>query len=321
MFLFLAVTLFITVLFAVSRPLIWGPPPEAGGEGLEVSQAGDLWHNEKNRLLDLVRENDLALIESRIDAQHHEEVALQLSEEAEVVVDRLRQIRSHFADPSDGNQRRIMLPFSAGGLIAVGLAAFGINIAASVNDIDMTISPHATGQIPIEDGQADNLLPPVMPSMMEDGETPDIEAMVARLEERVYGDEPTEDDIRMLLRSYRVMERSEDALYVLGLAGAQFPDNVEFKMLFLRGMLQQPDFEPSTELVTAVDDVIRLQPELYEAHWYRGLLQAREGKLADARKTLMWLRPRLAERPDAMRAVDSLLAELSTQSDVPTGIK
>ena len=319
MFEILAAILCLLILLVVAKPLIWGSKLEPEGVGLEVNQAEKLWHNEKERLLDLVRENDIALVENRIEVVQHEEVALQLSEEAAVVVDRLRQLRSHTVEDAELPTGKMALPVSLTGVVVVGVAALLVTTMADVNDIDLSVSPHASGQIPLEPGAGTMAGETLTPPMLADGETPDIEAMVARLEERVYGGEPSEDDIRMLLRSYRVLERGDDAIYVLEQASGQFPDNVEFKMMLLRGTLQQPDFETTPELVGAVDDVIRLHPNHYEAHWYRGLLLAKQGKLDDARKTLIWLRPRIAERPDAIRAVDSLLAELSTQRSTPSG--
>jgi cytochrome c-type biogenesis protein CcmH/NrfG len=301
--------------------MIWGSKLEPTGEGMEVSQAEDIWQNEKVRLLDLVRENDIALVENRISTDQHEEIALQLSEEAEVVVDRLRQLRSYTVDNEDVVTTTTAIPLSIGSLMVVGVTAFAVTLTANVNNIDLSVSPHMTGQIPLDKNSQAMSSPSGMPPMTADDETPDIEAMVARLEERVYSETPTEKDIRMLLRSYRVLERGEDAIYVLGLASDQFPDNVEFKMMFLRGSLQQPDFESSEELTAVVEDVIRLQPNLYEAHWYRGLLLAKQGRVDDARETLTWLRPRIVELPEAIRAVDSLLAELSTQNTFPLGAK
>lgn len=302
--------IFVAVVFAIILfPLLDSKANRDLGLGLEDANPEKQWEDERARLIDLMHDNDIALAEGRIDATLHTDVSGRLTAEANLVVDRLRKMRPQGQDSTVSRSRPISGAFSVLSAVVVVGAAAGVHLVANSNDLNMTVSPHATGEIPLASDNAaapDSAMAPLGP----DG-APDIAEMVGRLEERVYNGDPDESDIEMLLRSYRVLERGDDAMEVLTIAADRFPRNVDFKMMLLRGRLQDPEFDPSDALSRTVDAVLKQQPDLLEAHWYRGLIQARRGRHEAARETLMNLRPKLSANPRAAGAVDALLAQLN----------
>ncbi|AAV97329.1 hypothetical protein SPOA0195 (plasmid) [Ruegeria pomeroyi DSS-3] len=309
--LILVTTVFAGILLPLLRP---GSDRDLGA-GLEDTDPSKQWEAERARLIEQMQDNDIALAEGRIGVVLYGDTSSRLTAEANRFVDRLRKMRPLVQRPGSPQSRSTGDGISFLSAAAVVVAALGVHFAANVNDLDMTVSPHATGAIPLA-AASDEVRDPVMASLGPDG-APNIAEMVGRLEERVYDGNPTEDDIQMLLRSYRVLERGEDAIEVLQIAAERFPGNVQFKMMLLRGRLQDPEFDPSEDLVRTVETVLQQEPDLLEAHWYRGLIQARQGRHEAARETLMTLRPKLSANPRAAGAVDALLAQLetTTQSD------
>ncbi|MCZ7676244.1 MAG: hypothetical protein M5U35_10685 [Roseovarius sp.] len=302
----MAIGLVLLTAGLVALPLFRPAANRALGRGVESRDPVDRWQVEKDRLTGQLRENDMALAEGRIDQAAHGLNNRHLAAEAETALEALRRARDAF-DPVDGPQAR--MPGRIGSaltMLCVAAAAFGVSRAASWNDIDMTVSPHADGRIPIEaPSAAAPALPPDMP-MTADG-APDIGAMVARLEARVRDGAATSDDYRMLLRSYGVLGREAEAPEVLAAAAEQYPDDLEFRMNYLRMVIETPDAPPAAELLDQVGAVLAAAPDLAEAHWYRALLNLRLARPDAARADLEWLAVRLAPEHPATARVRSML--------------
>lgn len=305
-----ALILVVVVLAGILLPMLNPKANHELGSGLEDTDPARQWEGERARLIEQLQDNDIALAEGRIDAAQHDDTSNRLTVEANRVVDRLRRMRPLVQSPHMPQSRRAGGAVSLLSAAVVVTAAVGVHLAANQRDLNMAVSPHASGAIPLAaetDGMPDMAMVPVGP----DG-APNIAEMVGRLEERVHNGAPTETDIEMLLRSYRVLQRGDDAMEVLQIAADRFPRNVSFKMMLLRARLQDPDFDPDVELSLTVESVLEQQPDLLEAHWYRGLIQARQGQHEAAKETLQNLRPKLSANPRAAGAVDALLAQLET---------
>ncbi|MFQ5623980.1 MAG: tetratricopeptide repeat protein [Paracoccaceae bacterium] len=143
---------------------------------------------------------------------------------------------------------------------------------------------------------------------------PDIAEMVARLEQRVAEGDPSEADFAMLLRSYRALERVDEAAELALTASTRFPDNADFRMLRLRLVMDMtgagaPDDEA---LLQEVEAALAKTPESKEARWYRATLMLRLDRPDAARSDLEWLAAKIdAENPVGAR-VRELLAELDS---------
>ncbi len=306
MMMFLAISLVVLTTAVVASPLFRASANRALGLGVESRDPVDRWKHEKNRLTGQLRENDMALAEGRIDAATHARNNSRLAAEAETALTALRRARDAFAPAAlteTHQPGRIVSVLTAVFVIA---AAFGVSRYASLKDMDMTRSPHADGSVPKVEG---------MPAMAEmplgpDG-APDISAMVARLEARVWDGEATSDDYRMLLRSYGVLSREAEAPAVLKAAADHFPDDLEFRMGYLRMVVEAPDAPPAAELLAQVQAVLKAAPDLAEARWYRSLLYLRLGDAQAARTDLEWLIIRLEPDHPAAERVRGMLATIS----------
>ncbi len=302
---------FFVVLLAtglVVAPLFTPAANRALGRGVESSEPVERWQQEKNRLTSQLRDNDIALAEGRIDAATHDRNNRQLAAEAETTLTALRRARDVFGTAGTAETHlpgRITSTLTA---LCLVVSAFGVSAVASLMDVDFTTSPHADGRVPIEESAAP--MPPFASMPTNADGAPDIEAMVARLEARVWDGEASSDDYRMLLRSYGVLGREADAPEVLKAAADQYPDDLEFSMNYLRMVVEASDAPPADELLTQVDAVLSAAPDLAEAHWYRGLLYLRLGQPEAARTDLEWLVVRLTPDHPAAEKVRTLLAEI-----------
>lgn len=314
-----AVALVLVTTVLVVLPLFRPAANRPLGRGVESRDPVERWQFEKNRLTGQLRDNDMALAEGRIDAASHLHNNRRLAGEAETALNALRRAREAF-DPAEGGETH-MPGRMAGvlGALCVAVAAFAVSGFASRSDVDFTTSPHADGRIPIE--SADAGLPPGLDGMpMNADGAPDIAAMVARLEARVWDGDASPDDYRMLLRSYGVLGREAEAPDVLNAAANQYPDDLEFRINYLRMVVEQPDAPPAAELLGQVDTVLAAVPDMAEAHWYRALLLLRLGQARDARTDLEWLTVRLAPEHPAAERVRAMLEAISL-TDGRTGEK
>lgn len=311
----LAALLLLLTTALVVAPLFLPVANRPLGRGLETGEPLERWQQEKNRLTGQLRENDLALAEGRIDAATHDRNNRRLAAEAEATLSALRRARDAFGGGADAAVRMPGRVTSAFAALAVVAAAWGVNAVASMNDMDMRVSPHGEGGIPKTDPNS-AMMPPAGMPMDADG-APDIGAMVARLEARVKAGDASSEDYRMLLRSYGVLGREAEAPAILKDAADRFPGEIEYRMNYLRMVIETPDAPPAEELLPQVETVLKTVPDLAEAHWYRALLNLDLGRPGAARRDLQWLAVRLTPDHPAAARVRHLLAEVSGTDEPP----
>lgn len=305
----LAAGIALAVTVAVGHPLLAGRIRPLG-RGLEDDAPVRRWEGERARLIRQLQENDLALVEGRLDPAHHSATAARLSAEAEAVVARLRAAREELGEHVLAAVARPGRVASVLAVAAVLAAGWGAARLAQWQDIDLTGSPHADGSVPL-DGVAMLPVPAdLQPGGAEDGE-PDIGAMVARLEARVAGGGASPEEIKMLLRSYDTLGRIAEARPVLDAALGRFPDDPDFQIGWLRAVVTLPREGDSARGLDVAERLIAAMPELLEARWYRSLFLVAEGRREEARAELMWMAPRLPEESPARRGVEELIMELS----------
>ncbi|RKF12857.1 hypothetical protein D6850_15205 [Roseovarius spongiae] len=297
----LAACLVLLATGLVVAPLFRPAANRAMGLGVESRDPVARWQHEKDRLTDQLRDNDIALAEGRIDAAVHGRNNARLAAEAEGALKALRRAREAFAPAALRDTHMPGGVASALTAACIVAAAFGVSAVASSEDIDMTRSPHEDGGVPIA-------TPAGMP-VDADG-APDIAAMVARLEARVWDGDASPDDYRMLLRSYGVLGREAEAPEVLKAAADQYPDDLEFRMNYLRMVVESPDAPPAVELLAQVEDVLEAVPDMAEARWYRSLLNLQLGRPTAAKTDLEWLVVRLQPDHPAAGEVRTLLTEI-----------
>lgn len=301
----IALALAVLVVALVASPLFLGSANRSLGRGKEDDSPIRLWQEEKDRLTGQLRDNDLALAEGRVDAQEHDAVAARLAAEADHALVRLRQAREGLTPAAAEAMRPVRAWRAAAGALLVLALAYGAHAFASLGDIDMTRHAEAGGQ-------AAASAPAGGMPVGTDG-APDIGAMVARLESRVEAGDYTPEDAAMLLRSYNTLGREADAAALLEKALKAFPDDVRFKLTFIDVALSGSDPAMATEAQMMVDAMLKVDPDLPEARWYRSLFLIRQGDLESARKELHALQPMVASNKEAAEAVASLLARL----DIP----
>ncbi len=301
---FIALALAVVVVALVASPLFRGAANRTLGRGKEDDSPIRLWQEEKDRLTGQLRDNDLALAEGRLDVREHDAVAMRLAAEADHALVRLRQAREGLTPAAPGTARPVRAWRAAAGAVLVLAVAYGAHAFASLGDIDMTRHAAADGQPAVgsEGG---------MP--VGANGAPDIGAMVARLEARVESGDYTVDDAAMLLRSYGTLGREADAKALLDKALKTFPDDVNFKLTFVDAALSGTDPAMATEAQAMVEAMLKVEPDLPEARWYRSLFLVRQGDLESARKELHALQPLVAGNKEASDAVANLLARL----DIP----
>lgn len=280
------------------------------GTGIEDDGPVRRWRDEKDRLITQLRDNDLALAEGRIDAGVHTTIASRLAHDAETALARLREAREALAPGPVHEPSWIgRWPTFFAGLAVIALA-WGAHVVSSRSDIDMTRSPHAAdGSIP---------LPADAGGMPVDADgAPDIGAMVTRLEARIEGGDYTPQDVSMLLRSYRVLGREEEAAALLARARQAHPDDVGLMLSQAELLIGDPRPESVDEAETVIAAALAAEPGLPEALWYRSLLLVRQGRIDAARAELDRLAPRVAGNPQAVEAIRSLRARIELPPDHP----
>lgn len=293
----------------VAAPLLRRSANLPLGTGIEDDGPVRRWREEKDRLIAQLRDNDLALAEGRVDASVHTTIASRLAHDAETALARLRDARAELApDPAHEPSWIGRWPTFFAGLAVIALT-WGAHVVSSRSDVDMTRSPHADGSIPLP---ADAAGMPVG----ADG-APDIGAMVARLEARVEAGDYTPQDAAMLLRSYRVVGREDDAAALLAKARQAHPRDVGLMLAQAERLIGDPAPESAERAAAVIAEALAAEPDLAEALWYRSLLMVRQGRLDEARRELDRLAPRVAGNPQAAEAVRGLRARIDLPPDHP----
>lgn len=305
----ISLALCVAVVALVAAPLLRRSANLPLGTGIEDDGPVRRWREEKDRLIAQLRDNDLALAEGRVDPGVHSTIASRLAHDAETALSRLREARDALA-PDPGHEPSWIgrWPTFFAGVVVIA-AAWGAHVVSSWSDIDMTRSPHADGRVPL----------PAAASAMPAGAdgTPDIGAMVARLEARVEAGDYTPEDAAMLLRSYRVLGREDEAAALLVKARQAHPGDVGLMLARAELLVGDPRPESVAEAESVIAEALAAEPGLPEALWYRSLLLVRQGRIEAARQELDRLAPRVAGNAQAAEAVRSLRARLDLPPDHP----
>ena len=306
--------LLVIVLGVVALPLFRGAARPLG-RGLEDDGPVLRWQAESVRLIGQLRDNDLALAEGRIDPGAQRGTAIRLGAEAEGAVAALKAARNELSGEG-AHPRAAPHPVVAGLMLAaVAVVAVGVERAARLQDVDLTGSPHADGRIPLDiagamPGAELPGLPDLPPVIGADG-TPDIAAMVSRLEARVAAEEAGAEDIKMLLRSYDTLGRIDAARDVLRGALTRYPEDTDFQIGYLRAVIHGGAAGDMAAALPVAERLVATLPGLMEARWYRSLLLVEAGRRDEAQAELMWMVPHLPPDSPAGQAVTALLADLA----------
>lgn len=141
---------------------------------------------------------------------------------------------------------------------------------------------------------------------------PDVGAMVARLESRVNEGDPTIDDVIMLARSYRVLNREDESVALYRRAQTMAPDDTGIRLVLASALIRSDKDAYRDEGEEIVDDLLASDPKKPEALWLKSIGLVRRHEIDEARKTLTQLSALVAENSKAKQAVTGLLKELET---------
>lgn len=203
--------------------------------------------------------------------------------------------------------RRTHLPLMA----ALAMASVGVTIAigATISTAGLertgaepSSNPHADGRIPLPKGL---------------GATPhgangasDVNAMVAGLEQRVKAGNASLNDVLMLARSYRALEREAESLAMYRQAQTMAPGDQMISLVLASALLRTGNDRDRDEAAGIVDKALADDPTKPEALWLKGLGLIRRHEIDAARDVLKKLDGLVGENAAAKKAVAGLLAEL-----------
>ncbi|MEQ1716908.1 MAG: hypothetical protein ABL907_13120 [Hyphomicrobium sp.] len=275
------------------------------------------WKQEKDRLVAEMVALDVALSEDRIDKLDHSEQRNRLMAEAEDAAARLGKSRAaeNIKPPPQRNYQRLGI---ASAIVLIAGAA-SVSMLLNRNDVRSDGNPHADGRVPLPNTMAG--APPGNPPMASPGNSvpktgpdgaPDVGAMVAKLEARVNGGNPTIDDVIMLARSYRVLSRDEESVTLYRKAQAMAPEDPAIKLVLASALVRSEKEGYRDEGEKIVDSLLSADPKKPEALWLKSIGLVRRHEIEAARKTLTQLSGIVTENSDAKNAVTGLLKELET---------
>lgn len=299
-------------------PLLTGRANHRSDGGLEGNSKATEWKQEKDRLVGEMVALDIALSENRIDVYDHNEQRNRLMSEAEDAAARLSKSRTVESNtPPARNYPRLGLAVA----LAVIVSASSLALLLNRNDVRSDSNPHADGRIPLPStmaGTPQASPPPASqgnggPMVGPDG-TPDVGAMVARLESRVNAGDPSINDVIMLARSYRVLNREDESVALYRKAQTMAPDDPAIRLVLASALIRSEKDAYLDEGEKIVDDLLASDPKKPEALWLKSLGLVRRHEIDAARKTLTQLSALVAEDSKAKIAVTGLLRELDTAS-------
>lgn len=294
------------------------------GDGLEKDDRIAKWREEKDRLVAEMVALDVAITERKIDRESYDSERARVMGEAESAVEELRKARTGASEREAVPRTYPLLGGALAGAAAIGVIA--LTVALNANDLRTDVDPHASGQIPLSPEQRAAGMPegakpaPNMPNphvaagqgsppLGADG-TPDIGAMVAKLEERVKAGGVSLDEVMMLARSYRVLGREADSLAMYRKASEMAPDEPQLALVLASALLRSDSETDRSEAERIVDKALDAEPSKPEALWLKSIGLIRRHDIEPAKQILGKLKSIVGENTEARAAVASLLAEL-----------
>jgi len=298
-------------------PFLTGRTNHPSDGELESNSKAAAWKQEKDRLVGEMVALDIALSENRIDVSDHNEQRNRLMSEAEEAAARLGKSRAvESRTPPARNYPRLGLAVA----LAVIVSASSLALLLNRNDVRSDSNPHADGRIPLPSTMSGTpqASPPASqdnrgPMIGADG-TPDVGAMVARLESRVNAGNPSIDDVIMLARSYRVLNREDESVALYRKAQTMAPDDPAIRLVLASALIRSEKDAYLDEGEKIVDDLLASDPKKPEALWLKSLGLVKRHEIDEARLTLTRLSALVAEDSKAKIAVTGLLRELDTAS-------
>ncbi len=289
------------------------------GDGLEPNSSAAAWKLEKDRLVAEMVALDVALSEERIDQSDHSEQRNRLMAEAENAAARLGRSRAAETAAPPAPKSYKWLGIAVASVLVIG--AGSVSLMLNGNDVRSDANPHADGRIPLPNATAG--APQANPPMASQGNggpkagsdgAPDVGAMVAKLESRVNAGNPSIDDVIMLARSYRVLNRDEESVTLYRKAQAMAPEDPAIKLVLASALVRSEKDGYRDEGEKIVDGLLATDPKKPEALWLKSIGLVRRHEIEAARKTLTQLSELVTENSDAKNAVTGLLKELETAS-------
>ncbi|NOT73253.1 MAG: hypothetical protein HOP09_18870 [Hyphomicrobium sp.] len=263
---------------------------------------------------------DIALSEDRIDKSDHSEQRNRLMAEAEDAATRLGRSRAAETATPPAPKSYRWAAIAIASLLVIG--AGSVSLLLNRNDLRTNANPHANGRIPLPNAMAG--APQTNPAMASQGNGvpkagtdggPDVAAMVAKLESRVNAGNPSIDDVIMLARSYRVLNRDEESVTLYRKAQAMAPEDPAIKLVLASALVRSEKDGYRDEGEKIVDGLLAADPKKPEALWLKSIGLVRRHEIEAARKTLTQLSELVTENSDAKNAVTGLLKELATASE------
>lgn len=301
------------------------------GDGLEKDDRIARWREEKDRLVAEMVALDVAITEQKIDRMSYERERSRVMAEAESAAEELRKART----ATHGRTHKARTYPMLGGALAavVALAAITLTVALDSNDLRTDTSPHASGRIPLSPEQMAAGMPegakpaPSTPNphaaagqgrppLGPDG-TPDVGAMVGKLEARVNAGGASLDEVMMLARSYRVLGREPESLAMYRKATEMAPDEPQLALVLASALLRSESETDRTEAERIVDKALDAEPAKPEALWLKSIGLIRRHDIEPAKEILGKLQSIVGENTEARAAVAGLLAELDGARAAP----
>lgn len=246
--------------------------------------------------------------------------------EAEKAAARLGELRANNGPGAAPSRTYPRLAWAIASLVIIS----GTSLTLLLNNLDLRrdVNPHADGQIPLPADSTARSPIAATPStagaaspsgapLHADG-TPDIAAMVARLEARVKSADASVDDVMMLARSYRVLNREAESLELYRKAQAMVPQDEALKLVLASALIRTDSDTHRQEGEKIVDGILRSEPKKPEALWLKSLGLIHRHEIGQARDILNELTQLVGENADAKNAVSELLTSLGAAAAQPS---
>jgi len=307
-------------------PLLSAQSDRDRGDGLEAEGRLAAWTEEKDRLVAEMVALDVALSEGRIaEGDYNLQRSLVMSE-AEKAATNLGKLRAGSGERS--SPLRTYPGVAVGLALAVIVSGSALAIFLNGQDLRTDANPHADGSIPLPAAVAAGAPPAPGATAGRDGAgappvhadgTPDVGAMVARLEARVKGTDATIDDVIMLARSYRVLKREEDSLALYRRAQTMAPQDEGLKLILASALIRSESDANRGEGEKLVDGILQAEPKKPEALWLKSLGLINRHEIGQARQILTELNGLVGANSDAKNAVSELLQSLAAAPPAAAG--
>lgn len=284
---------------------------------LDAASSQSPWREEKDRLVREMVALDVAVAEGRISHEECFEQRGHLMAEAEEAAARSSQNRlsDEFrpARPSTYPRLALVLVMT----LLIGVTA--TTILLDSNDIKRGSNPHANGSIPLptpiatsekNSATTGRLGEAASMTSSRAGTAPDIGAMVAGLEKRVAAGNVTVDEIIMLARSYRVLNREAEAIDLYRRAHSMAAQDQTVSLVVASALIHSSQEKDRSDGAVIIDRVLSSEPEKPEALWLKSLGFIQKHEIEPARKILEKLVLLVENNPAAKAAVASMIDQI-----------